>query len=127
ELGGDAFGFVGEEVGGDLDLDGFFDGGEIFVVQKHRGCLPRECRMQNCSASNSEFCILHSSLVRKGGLEPPRPLGHWILSPARLPIPPLSRLQKKDRCPVLEKVGAPTRTRTWNQQIKSLLLYQLSY
>src|SRR5438132_14322684 len=23
--------------------------------------------------------------------------------------------------------GAPTRTRTWNQQIKSLLLYQLSY
>ena len=30
-------------------------------------------------------------LVRKGGLEPPRPFGHWILSPARLPIPPLSR------------------------------------
>src|SRR5947207_9267559 len=80
----------------------------------------------------SKFCIRFSAfsilrLVRKGGLEPPRPLGHWILSPARLPIPPLSRLQKKDRCPVLEKVGAPTRTRTWNQQIKSLLLYQLSY
>ena len=30
-------------------------------------------------------------MVRKGGLEPPRPLGHRILSPARLPIPPLSR------------------------------------
>src|SRR5512143_2544151 len=30
------------------------------------------------------------TLVRKGGLEPPRPFGHWILSPARLPIPPLS-------------------------------------
>src|SRR5690606_4382440 len=29
--------------------------------------------------------------VRKGGLEPPRPLGHQILSLARLPIPPLSR------------------------------------
>src|ERR1044071_9707882 len=34
---------------------------------------------------------------------------------------------KKRTLAVLEKVGAPTRTRTWNQQIKSLLLYQLSY
>lgn len=25
----------------------------------------------------------------KVGLEPTRPCGHWILSPARLPIPPL--------------------------------------
>lgn len=30
-------------------------------------------------------------LVRKGGLEPPRPCGHWHLKPARLPIPPLAR------------------------------------
>ena len=30
-------------------------------------------------------------MVRKGGLEPPRPFGHRILNPARLPIPPLSR------------------------------------
>jgi hypothetical protein len=29
--------------------------------------------------------------VREGRLELPRPFGHWILSPARLPIPPLSR------------------------------------
>jgi hypothetical protein len=29
--------------------------------------------------------------VRKGGLEPPQPFGYRILSPARLPIPPLSR------------------------------------
>ena len=28
--------------------------------------------------------------VRKGGVEPPRPFGHRILSPARLPVPPLS-------------------------------------
>ena len=28
-------------------------------------------------------------MVRKGGLEPPRPCGHWTLNPARLPIPPL--------------------------------------
>ena len=27
--------------------------------------------------------------VPERGLEPPRPCGHWILSPARLPIPPL--------------------------------------
>lgn len=27
-------------------------------------------------------------LVRTGGLEPPRPLGHWDLNPARLPVPP---------------------------------------
>ena len=28
-------------------------------------------------------------LVRKEGFEPPRPFGHRILSPARLPVPPL--------------------------------------
>lgn len=28
-------------------------------------------------------------LVRKEGVEPPRPRGHRILSPARLPVPPL--------------------------------------
>ena len=30
-------------------------------------------------------------MVREGGLEPPRPCGHWHLKPARLPIPPLAR------------------------------------
>src|SRR6187200_612550 len=29
--------------------------------------------------------------VREGGVEPPRPFGHWHLKPARLPIPPLAR------------------------------------
>ena len=28
-------------------------------------------------------------MVRKEGLEPPRPFGHKILSLARLPVPPL--------------------------------------
>ncbi len=28
-------------------------------------------------------------MVREGGLEPPRACAHWILNPARLPIPPL--------------------------------------
>ena len=31
------------------------------------------------------------SIVRKGGVEPPKPFGYRILSPARLPVPPLSR------------------------------------
>ncbi len=30
-------------------------------------------------------------LVREGGLEPPQAYAHWILNPARLPIPPLPR------------------------------------
>jgi SsrA-binding protein len=31
-------------------------------------------------------------MVRKGGLEPPQPYGHWTLNPARLPIPPLPQI-----------------------------------
>lgn len=30
-------------------------------------------------------------MVREGGVEPPRPFGHWNLNPARLPIPPLAQ------------------------------------
>ena len=33
--------------------------------------------------------VIGISEVPERGLEPPRPCGHWILSPARLPIPPL--------------------------------------
>src|SRR5437763_11368615 len=82
---------------------------------------------------NSAFCILEFGA--KGGTRTHTALGHWLLRPARLPIPPLSHKRehiKKDRdtgSSVLASLffGAPTRTRTWNQQIKSLLLYQLSY
>ena len=35
------------------------------------------------------------TLVPEVGLEPTRPCGHWILNPARLPIPPLRRKHKK--------------------------------
>ncbi len=31
------------------------------------------------------------------GLEPTRPCGHWILSPARLPIPPRRLFSRKER------------------------------
>ena len=34
----------------------------------------------------------HHLQVPERGLEPPRPCGHWILSPARLPIPPLRQV-----------------------------------
>ena len=30
--------------------------------------------------------------VPEVGLEPTRPCGHWILNPARLPIPPLRQM-----------------------------------
>ena len=43
------------------------------------------------------FSLMHSfaaecKRVPKGGLEPPRPCGQRILSPVRLPIPPLGQL-----------------------------------
>src|SRR5205807_9927978 len=40
-------------------------------------------------------------LVPKGGLEPPRACTHWLLKPARLPVPPLRRFLRNgnlDRC-----------------------------
>ncbi len=51
--------------------------------------------------------------MREGGLEPPRPLGHWHLKPARLPIPPLAQSGHRDAsgsasgCPP----GSPARPR----------------
>src|SRR5262245_14007439 len=57
-----------------------------------------------CSHSEAPTFALHASVgnarertgsegVRKGGVEPPKPFGYRILSPARLPVPPLSRQQ----------------------------------
>jgi SsrA-binding protein len=39
------------------------------------------------------------SLVPKGGLEPPHPLGHMTLNHARLPIPPLRREERRSYYP----------------------------
>src|SRR3954447_7830580 len=33
----------------------------------------------------------------KGGLEPPRACAHWLLKPARLPVPPLRQTKKINR------------------------------
>ena len=39
------------------------------------------------------------SLVREGGVEPPRPFGHTDLNRARLPIPPLARIRFREATP----------------------------
>src|SRR5437660_623889 len=38
------------------------------------------------SAALSSQCSTTALLVREGGVEPPRPCGHWNLNPARLPF-----------------------------------------
>ena len=59
-------------------------------------------------------------LVPKAGIEPARYCYHRILSPARLPIPPLRHIY-------IIRNGVPGTIRTSDPLIKSQLLYQLSY
>src|SRR5216683_1686442 len=55
------------------------------------------------------------------GLEPTRPCGHWILSPARLPIPPRRRGQEHTHFARLDEhfdwpgTQAASRCCTWTQ------------
>ncbi len=53
-----------------------------------RSTAPRE------RAPTGTFVLVEtlSPVVREGGVEPPRPCGHWNLNPARLPIPPPAHL-----------------------------------
>ena len=51
------------------------------------------------TALSSTVGLSKSIVVRKGGLEPPRPCGHWHLKPARLPIPPFARVVLFGLCP----------------------------
>src|SRR4030088_1117372 len=37
--------------------------------------------------------VVLERLVPENGVEPSRPCGHWILSPARLPVPPLGHVE----------------------------------
>ena len=46
------------------------------------------------------------NLVGEAGLEPAHPFGHWNLNPARLPIPPLARV---DRMTLPDGASAPRR------------------
>ena len=59
-------------------------------------------------------------LVPKAGIEPARYCYHRILSPARLPIPPLKHIFFKEN-------GVSEVIRTLDPLIKSQLLYRLSY
>ena len=60
-------------------------------------------------------------MVPKAGLGPAQYCYQRILSPSRLPIPPLRQVVK------LKNSGDPGEIRTPDPLIKSQLLYQLSY
>jgi hypothetical protein len=46
-------------------------------------------RMRGCQTILiGSFAACNSLTLPTEGVEPTRPCGHWILSPARLPIPP---------------------------------------
>ena len=46
-----------------------------------------KCQLWSVVQAVTRTCALNKNLPAEG-LEPTRPCGHWILSPARLPIPP---------------------------------------
>jgi hypothetical protein len=90
-----------DRVGGDLEHDLLLGRADVDDL-----CLHERCRVAGGGATRVArsacrqdetitTCYYETApawrLVRKGGLEPPRPFGHRILSPARLPVPPLSR------------------------------------
>src|SRR5699024_1451123 len=56
--------------------------------------------------------LSHLLVVREGGVEPPRPLGHTDLNRARLPIPPPARI-------CMELLSCPSRSRMTNPQIST--------
>ena len=79
-----------DDVGRDFHANGFacvVDVGEFgfhrLVISSAR---PSRGRRRSVAQPNRA-----RAKVRKGGVEPPKPFGYRILSPARLPVPPLSR------------------------------------
>src|SRR5579884_1540237 len=46
-----------------------------------------------CQSVTTGCLVRPTAPVGEGGLEPPRPCGHRNLNPARLPIPPLARVE----------------------------------
>src|SRR6185436_17358709 len=64
-----------DDVGGDFDLQALLGLVDVCELCFHVRNLPS----------------ISQEGVRKGGVEPPKPFGYRILSPARLPVPPLSR------------------------------------
>src|SRR5688572_17416863 len=59
---------------------------------RREGWCPRRCeapRKKSCPLRHQTKA--KRGMVPEGGIEPPRPYGHRILSPARLPVSPLRR------------------------------------
>jgi hypothetical protein len=56
-------------------------------------------------------------LVREGGVEPPRAFALWILSPARLPVPPLSLAEVSHSCETGYADEEATWPNTWPNSI----------
>jgi hypothetical protein len=61
------------------------------TAAQNRSCTwgQTECRFPN-GVTASQLST-STSLVRPGGLEPPRPLGPWLLRPSCLPVPAQTR------------------------------------
>ena len=47
------------------------------------------------SASRAARDVSVNEIVRERGFEPPQVLPHWLLRPARLPIPPLAQKEQR--------------------------------
>ena len=70
----------------------------LALTQEGRPWQPR-CSGETTSLRVPKLAPCHASEgVRKGGVEPPKPFGYRILSPARLPVPPLSPVTGRPRC-----------------------------
>ena len=78
---------------------------------------------------NQVFRLGFFSSVLGAGLEPARPNGHRILSPACLPIPPSEHpvlgIKKEHECSLF--IGARNGIRTRDPDLGKVVLYQLSY
>ncbi len=73
----------------------------LSVVVVPRGRLPVTSRL-SAGTTRDKLLVLSVVVVPRGRLELPRPMGHWILNPARLPVPPPRLRQAAQPPPVLE-------------------------
>lgn len=86
--------------------------------QRHAGSgdevRPRTAYVRQANSFAQDGDSSMATLVRKEGVEPPRPFGHRILSPARLPIPPLPHRAPKYSIAVRHSLQGDTSRWTWN-------------
>ena len=93
-------------------------GPAMFPRTRHRKMTSafRGCDLGGPPAEKREdrrFSTLKKGVVPRKGLEPSRPLSHWHLKPARLPIPPPGQCAcHKRRCLLLSTTGHLYRGKT---------------